>query len=104
MKIRVLSRDNEVDVLAVYWAEYQGKREMHFLIVPYDGYEGVIVALESECEITDASLDGFILKKVASGRDILVLGIVLEDDLLDRMIEHDPVAMAIYNEKQAVVS
>lgn len=104
MKIRVLSSDNEVDVLAVYWAEYQGKREMHFLIVPYDGYEGVIVALESECEITDSSLDGFSLTKGASEGDMLVLGIVLDNNLLDRMIEHDPVAMAMYREKQAVVS
>lgn len=102
MKIRELSRDNEVTVLAVYWAEYQGKREKLFLIIPYDGYEGVTAVSESECEVTDSSLDGFRLIKGASQGDMLVLGAVLEDDLLDRMIEHDPVAMARYREKQAV--
>ena len=55
---------------------------------------------ESECEITDCSLDGFKLIKGASQGDMLVLGTVMEDNLLDRMIEHDPTAMAKYREMQ----
>lgn len=102
MKVRELSNDNEIAVLAVYWAEYLGKKEKLFLVIPYDGYEGVTAVSESECEITDFSLDGFRLTTGASHGDMLVLGTVLEDDLLDRMIEHDPVAMAKYRERQAV--
>ena len=102
MKVRELSRDNEAVVVAVYWAGYQGIRQMHFLVIPYEGYEGLISVLESECVITDSSLDGFRLVKGASQEDILVLGSVLEDDLLDRMIDHDPMAMTKYRERQTV--
>ena len=72
---------------------------MLFLIIPYDGYEGLTAVSESECEITDPSLDGFRLTKGASQGDMLILSAVLEDGLLDRMIEHDPAAMAQYHEK-----
>lgn len=101
MKIRELTRETEVVVVAVYWAQYQGARQRHFLVVPYDGYEGLIAVAESECEITDSSLDGFRLVKGASQQDMLVLSSVLESDLLDRMIEHDPTAMVQYREMMA---
>ena len=100
MKIRELTRKHEVNVLAVYWAEYSGKMEKLFLMIPYEGYEGVTAVSESECEITDSSLDGFKLVRGASQGDMLVLGAVLEDNLLDRMIDHDPAAMAEFHIKQ----
>lgn len=104
MNIRELSRDNEVSVLAMYWAEYQGRMQKLFLVIPYDGYEGVTAVSESECEITNSSLDGFKLVKGASQKDMLVREIVLEDNLLDQMIEHNPVAMAKFREKVALIS
>lgn len=99
MKIRQFSRQNEVTVIAIYKADYGDKMENIFLVIPYDGYEGLISVAESECEITDTSLDGYRMVKNSSQRDMIVLSIVLENDLLDRMIDHDEVAMRKFHQK-----
>ena len=99
MKIREFSRNKEVIVIAIYREDYADKVENFFLVIPYDGYEGLISVAESECEITDTSLDGYRMVKNSSQSDMIVLSIVLENDLLDRMIDHDEVAMRKFHEK-----
>lgn len=83
MKIRELTKEYAVDVYAIYWAE--GMRS--HLVVPYDGYDGLLVVRENKCEIVDPSLNGFILRKSGDGRDMLVHWAAEKDDLLDRLID-----------------
>lgn len=95
MKIRRPS-EREIPTYVVYWSEYQGKIQKLFLAIPYDGYEGFISIAESECEISDASLDGFKLVLGSPQGDMLIHSALLEDDLLERIIEHDQEAMKIF--------
>lgn len=85
MKIKENSRDLSVDVIAIYWVN--GIR--HVLVIPYDGYEGLIVVTEEKCEVVDYNIDGFILRMGTLG-DILVHALASKDDLLDDMINHKP--------------
>lgn len=94
MKIREFGRESEVAVVAMYWEKGLRKNRRIYMVVPYDGYEGLITVGEDDCELTDPSIDGFRLAKSASNEDIIVLAIILDNDLLDRMIDHEPAAMA----------
>lgn len=89
IKIQELGRNFSVEVYAIYWVN--GVR--YQLIVPYSDYIGLITVNESKCEVTDPSVDGFILTKSGNGGDMLVHWAAEKDALLDRMIDHDPEAM-----------
>lgn len=89
MKIKENIRNYSVDVYGIYWVD--GIR--HHLIVPYNGYNGLIVVTEDNCEITDSTVNNFIIKKGDYGRDILIHKIVERTGLIYRLIDHDPEAM-----------
>jgi hypothetical protein len=96
LNIREKSKEFAITAVAVYWATSHKKFQMHFLAVLYEGYSGVSVVLESECEIIDPSLDGYSYFKNSNGQDMLIQNIALQDKLLDRLIEHEAEAMATY--------
>ncbi len=100
MKVRELSVMSESEVLAVYWAEYRGKMERMYLVIAREWDDGATALAESECEVTDSSLDGFSLIKNESQFDMLVLRTVVKDNLLDRMIDHSSDAMAEYRKRR----
>ncbi len=89
MLIKSLDHKTIVEVFAIYWVD--GIR--HHLVIPYPTYEGLFVITEKKSEIVDPSIDGFILRKSGSGRDILIHWATDKDDLLDKLIDHDEDAM-----------
>lgn len=101
MKIKEFGRNKDVAVLAMYWAEYRGKNQRLYMVVPYAGYEGLITVSEDECELTDPSIDGYRLTKAYSNGavmgDLIVLAVIQDHGLLDRMIDHEPEAIAEFN-------
>ncbi|GLS13039.1 hypothetical protein [Hydrogenophaga electricum] len=99
MKICELNKNYNARVYAIYWSDYQGLMQKFFLIIPYEGYEGLSAVWEGECTVVDESLDGFILTKGENGCDLIVDRIVLDDNLLDRLIDHDVDAMKILKKR-----
>lgn len=89
MKIREKSREYSVEVYGLYWVD--GVR--YHLIIPYNGYNGLIVVNDNKCEVTDSSIDNFIIKKGDYGRDILVNSVLERSGLIYRLVDHDPEAM-----------
>lgn len=72
-----------LDVYAFYWVD--GRRS--HLVIPYEGFEGLIVVSENKCDVVDPSVDGFILKKSYSGYDMFVNWAAEQGNLLDRLID-----------------
>ncbi len=50
---------------------------------------------DSECVVIDGALDGFVLTKSESGSDLIIDRVVLDENLLDRLIDHDADAMSV---------
>lgn len=98
MKIKEFGRDSEVAVLTMYWEKGLSKNQRIYMVVPYDGYEVLFTVGEDDCELTDPSIDGYRLVRSASNEDVIVLAIISDRDLLDRMIDHEPAAMAEFYE------
>jgi hypothetical protein len=67
-----------VEVYAIYWVD--GMRS--HLVIPYEGYNGLIIVRENKCEVVDPSINGFILKKGDYGRDILIHWAAEKDGLI----------------------
>ncbi|MDR6633752.1 hypothetical protein J2X72_002552 [Phyllobacterium sp. 1468] len=102
MMLREFDQEQPLEVYAFYWAnnpalKRHGQR-MH-LVVLYQGHDGLGVVAEDECEIVDPSVDGFVLRRSGSGGDIFVHWAADKDDLLDRLIDHDPGAMAEFQRR-----
>ncbi|MES9962701.1 MAG: hypothetical protein ABW116_04125 [Candidatus Sedimenticola sp. 20ELBAFRAG] len=94
MRIKENNRDVDVEVYGIYWAEYQGKLQRFHFVIPYQGYEGLNAVPEVECEVTDAAISSqFRIVKNSRGNDLIIHETLLEDNLLDELIEHDPEAM-----------
>ena len=93
MQIKEKGEDGAVDVYGVYWAKYFGRNERFFLIIPEENYPGFLAVPGSQCEITDPSLDGLIFTHEVHGQDALLHPILLDKDLLNRLIDHDTDAM-----------
>lgn len=72
-----------VDVYAICWID--GLR--HHMIIPYEGYDGLTVVTENNCEIVDNSINNFVLRKSNRGGDTLIHWAAEKDDLLDRLID-----------------
>lgn len=96
MKIIEKGREKPVEVYAIYWVnnpalKMHGRR-IH-LIIPYEGFGGLMTVNEDDCEVFDARIDGFVLKKDDYGGDILLHWAVEKDNLINALIEHDPRAI-----------
>lgn len=78
-----------VEVYAIYWFD----EVRHHLVIPYKEFGGLMVVTEENCDVIDPSIDGFVLIKSGSGRDMFIHWATEKDALLDRMIDHDPEAM-----------
>lgn len=71
-------------------------QRFHF-VIPYDGYEGLNAVPETECEVTDSSISNYFrIVKNSIGNDLLIHEVLLEGNLLDSLIEHDPEAMKLF--------
>ena len=70
-------------VYAIYWVD--GMRS--HLVIPYEGYDGLLIVRENKCEVVDPTINGFILRKSSSDDDILVHWAAEKDDLLDKLID-----------------
>ena len=93
MQVRENSSGNVVQVYGFYWAEYHGETQRFHLVIPEKGYPGFLTLSETECELVDPSLTGFVLVKNARGDDSLLHSVLQEEALLDRLIDHDAEAM-----------
>lgn len=94
MKIRELSREADVDVIEFYWID----DILHFLVIPYDGYEGVIAVTAERCKVTCPIIDNFIYKEYDYGGIVFVHELA-SDGLIERMINHEPGANAEFLER-----
>jgi len=99
--MKIIEKDTEFEreVYALYWSDFQGKSERYHCIIPADeNYPGFISVPETECEVVDESIRNFVIVKTASGSDMLVHPILKrEHGLFDRLIDHDPDAMAEFS-------
>lgn len=96
MKIIEKGRDTPVEVYAIYWVnnpalKMHGRR-IH-LVIPYEGFGGLMTVSEDDCEVFDARIDGFVLKKDDYDGDILIHWSIEKDNLINALIEHDPSAI-----------
>ncbi|KZL18582.1 hypothetical protein PsAD2_02589 [Pseudovibrio axinellae] len=100
MRIKEAGRAVDVEVYGIYWAEYQGKlQRMHF-VVPYEGYEGFVAVPEVECVVTQPQLNSnFQVIKNSEGQDLILHEALIEGDLLDELIEHEPRAMQTFKKR-----
>ncbi len=105
MRIREKGRENDVEVYALYWAEYRGKRQRYYLVIPYEGYEGLSAVPESESELIDPNLEAtFVLRKGDYGGDLIIHSAANEDDLVYGLLDHDPEAMRIFLDRLSKVT
>lgn len=85
--MKIIDKDDGLErvleVYAIYWVD--GMRS--HLVIPYEGYEGLLVVRENKCDVVDASIDGFVLRKSSGEQDILVHWAAEKEDLLDRLID-----------------
>jgi len=84
--MKIMERDGfgrVVDVYAIYWID--GIR--YHLVIPYEGYHGLMIVTAAESDLIDPSIDGFVLRKTSSGNDMLVYWAAEQGDLLDRLID-----------------
>lgn len=87
-----------LEVYAIYWFD----EVRYHLVIPYDGYDGFIVVNENNCEVIDSSIDGFILIKSGSGRDMFIHWATEKDALLDRLTD-PPDAEAVAELKRRIM-
>lgn len=100
MRIKERDSNYDVEVYGMYWANYRGKTERFHLVIPYEGYEGLITVPESECVVTDPVLSAdFILTKGDSQNDVFIHRAAFDDRLIDKLIDHDADAMKIFLER-----
>ena len=81
-----------VTVYAIYWATNPnikkfGQRMQ--LVGPYDGYDALVVVPEESTKVIDSSIDGYRIKKMPDGGDLIVHWAVDDGDLLFRLTEND---------------
>lgn len=88
MKIRF--NQAELEVYGLYWSEHDGVRQRFHLVVPKEGYPGLTIVLESECEVIDPSFSKWVLIKDPNSQDVLIHAALQQNGLLERMIEHEP--------------
>ena len=85
--MKIIDKDDVLErvleVYAIYWVD--GMRS--HLVIPYEGYQGFFVVRENKCDVVDASIDGFVLRKSSVEQDILVHWAAEKEDLLDRLID-----------------
>ena len=89
MKVKSRSGVNELEV----YGYYVSRQIRMFFVIPYVGYEGVVVVTEMEYEIINPCLDGYILRKNDVGNDLILIKEADKDDLIYGLIEHDSNAM-----------
>lgn len=90
MKIRENGRNHDVEVLALSWVD--GKRQ-HY-VVPYKGYNGIIVIESDQCEVTNPEIsEKFIFQISDYGNDMFLHWAVYQDNLIYGMIDHEKGAM-----------
>ena len=86
MRIREKRYGHNFEVFAIYWAQEQ----KYYLAFPRRS-TGLSAFLDSEVEVTDASLDAdFIPCTFANGMRGFAHRHLMQDDLLDNLLEHDP--------------
>lgn len=90
MRVREHTRNFDVEVYGIFWVN--GKRNYYAILYP--GYEGVTTLTGSECEVTDSKIDHFVLYRRYSGDDMLIHEAAFGNALLDKLIDHQPEAMA----------
>ncbi len=90
MFVKEKSREFSTRVLAMYWVD----GERYHLVIPYEGYNGLVVITEKECEITDNRIDDMIIIRLSQGRDVLINTIIDNNDIYAEMVDHQPDAMA----------
>lgn len=79
-------------VHCVYWVD--GVRHYYVIL---DSDANGFTALRDNCKIIDPSVPpNFVLIRNENGTDFLLNRALLEDNLLDRLIDHDPRAMEEY--------
>ena len=96
--IKEIGRDKPVKVWMLYWED---NKRFH-MVVPYEGYEGLIILSHDQVEIIDPSVNDFTLKKDDYGGEVLIHNLVNNGDLIYKMIDHDAEAMKEFERRLAV--
>lgn len=71
------------------------------MVIPYDGYEGLIVLDENQVDVLDPSIDNFIMRKDDYDGEILIHKATVENNLIYELIDHDAEAMKEFKRRLA---
>ena len=93
MRIREAGVQKSLEVYGIYWDFFEGRRQRFHFVVPDTDYPGFVSVPESQCQITDPSVDDFVVIKDSSGCDLIVHKLLSVNDLLDQIIDHRPGAL-----------
>lgn len=97
MKIIRDTESHELDVYYVYHGNSDGKWQKLYLVIPEDLYPGLIAIPESECRVSDSSMDFLIEAEDENTEKYLVHSILHSNpDLYERLIEHEASAMKLF--------
>jgi hypothetical protein len=97
MIVKEKGRENSVEVYVLYWSN--DKR--YHMVIPYDGYNGLITLDQDEVEIIDPSVDGFVVRKDDYDGEILVHKLANDDGLIYKLIDHDPDAIREFERRRS---
>lgn len=92
MIVQEKDSSESVAVHAIYWID--GKR--YYLVIPYQGFEGLDVLSKDDCIVLDQRIGNEFVLYENNGVDILVNKALLENDLLSRAIDFEPGAIDEY--------